>query len=206
MQSQALTNQNQAQYNHTTSQAITKIEIQLDQIAAIVRGKEKGQFPSQIVTNPKGHVPSNVPTCQFEIGPGSINREVQTIHTLRSGKRVDDQVQIPPTKSHTNVETSNKEKEKEVPKESTKKDDKVVDTREKYFVPKAPFPQRLQPSKKKNHCKKILKVFKSVQINISFLDAVNQIPSYAKFLKDLTIIKRKLLFLVKQHLLHKHHI
>ena len=44
MQSQALTNQNQAQYNYTTSQAIAKIEIQLDQIAASVGGREKRQF------------------------------------------------------------------------------------------------------------------------------------------------------------------
>ena len=39
--------------------------------------------------------PQNTPTGQFEIGSGS-NREVQAIHTLRSGKRVDNQVQAPP--------------------------------------------------------------------------------------------------------------
>jgi hypothetical protein len=37
----------------------------------------------------------------------------------------------------------------------------------------------------------ILEVFKQVQINISFLDAIQQIPSYAKFLKDLITVKRK---------------
>ena len=58
-------------------------------------------------------------------------------------------------------------------------------------MPKAPFPQRLQARRKKNHCERILKVFKNVQINIPFLDAINQIPSYAKFLKDLTIVKGK---------------
>jgi hypothetical protein len=34
-------------------------------------------------------------------------------------------------------------------------------------------------------------VFKQVQINIPFLDAIQQIPSYAKFLKDLVTVKRK---------------
>jgi hypothetical protein len=34
-------------------------------------------------------------------------------------------------------------------------------------------------------------VFKQVQINIPFLDAIHQVPSYAKFLKDLVTIKRK---------------
>jgi hypothetical protein len=34
-------------------------------------------------------------------------------------------------------------------------------------------------------------VFKQVQINIPFLDAIQQIPSYTKFLKDLITVKRK---------------
>jgi hypothetical protein len=38
----------------------------------------------------------------------------------------------------------------------------------------------------------ILEVFKQVQINIPFLDAIQQILSYAKFLKDLITVKRKM--------------
>ncbi|XP_062164934.1 uncharacterized protein LOC133871512 [Alnus glutinosa] len=38
----------------------------------------------------------------------------------------------------------------------------------------------------------ILEVFKQVKINIPLLDAIKQIPSYAKFLKDLCTVKRKL--------------
>ena len=92
-----------------------------------------------------------------------------------------------------------------MPKKSTKKDDLVViDTQGNSFVPKAAFPQHLQANRKKNHCEGILEVFKNVQINILFLDAINPIPSYSKFLKDLTTVKRKLLFLVKQRLLHRH--
>jgi hypothetical protein len=37
----------------------------------------------------------------------------------------------------------------------------------------------------------ILEVFKQVQINIPFLDDIQQVPSYAKFLKDLITVKRK---------------
>ena len=66
---------------------------------------------------------------------------VQAIHTLRSGKKVDNQVQLPP--NSPNVENPSKEKEKEMPKESTKKDDQVVvDTQGNSFVPKTLFPQR----------------------------------------------------------------
>ena len=38
----------------------------------------------------------------------------------------------------------------------------------------------------------ILDTFKEVKINIPLLDAIKQIPSYAKFLKDHCTIKRKL--------------
>ena len=58
-------------------------------------------------------------------------------------------------------------------------------------MPKALFSQHLQPTRKKNHCDGILKVFKNVQMNIPFFDAINQIPSYTKILKDLTTVKRK---------------
>ena len=48
----------------------------------------------------------------------------------------------------------------------------------------APFPQRLQSSKL-NQNFEIFEVFKQVKINIPLLDAIKQVPSYAKFLKDL---------------------
>jgi hypothetical protein len=37
----------------------------------------------------------------------------------------------------------------------------------------------------------IMEVFKHVQINISLLDAIQQVPPYAKLLKDLITVKRK---------------
>jgi hypothetical protein len=46
--------------------------------------------------------------------------------------------------------------------------------------------------RKVNHNSKILETFKHVRINIPLLDAIKQAPSYAKFLKDLCTVKRKL--------------
>ena len=60
---------------------------------------------------------------------------------------MDNQVQVLP--NDPNVENIIKEKEKEISKDSTKRDDQVVvDNQAKFFVPKAPFPQRLQANKK----------------------------------------------------------
>ena len=59
------------------------------------------------------------------------------------------------------------------------------------LVPKALYPERLQVPKKGGKFEDILEVFKQVQINILFLDAIQQIHSYAKFLKDLITVKKK---------------
>jgi hypothetical protein len=58
-------------------------------------------------------------------------------------------------------------------------------------VPKAPYLERLQAPRNGGKLKDILEVFKQVQINIPFLDTIQQISSYAKFLKDLVTVKRK---------------
>ena len=51
-------------------------------------------------------------------------------------------------------------------------------------VPPAPYPHRLRSPKKLNNLFEIYELFKQVKVNIPLLDAIKQIPSYAKFLKD----------------------
>jgi hypothetical protein len=67
----------------------------------------------------------------------------------------------------------------------------VVKEPPRALVPKAPYPERLQLLRNGGKLEDILEVFKQVQINIPFLDAIQQIPSYVKFLKDLVAVKRK---------------
>ena len=57
--------------------------------------------------------------------------------------------------------------------------------------------------RKVSHNFEILETFKQVRINIPLLDVIKHVPSYAKLLKDLCTVKRKLNvkkkdFLVKQ--------
>ncbi|KAL5146852.1 hypothetical protein HKD37_06G016631 [Glycine soja] len=55
-----------------------------------------------------------------------------------------------------------------------------------------PFPSRSIPAKKVELNYDLLENFRRVEVNISFLDAIKQIPKYTKFLKDLCTLKRKL--------------
>ena len=55
-----------------------------------------------------------------------------------------------------------------------------------------PFPSRFKQSKKEEQEKEILETFRKVEVNIPLLDAIKQVPRYAKFLKELCSNKRKL--------------
>ena len=59
-------------------------------------------------------------------------------------------------------------------------------------VPPAPYPYRLRVPKKVNNHSKIYELFKQVKVNIPLLDSIKKILSYAKFLKDVCTVKRKL--------------
>ena len=60
------------------------------------------------------------------------------------------------------------------------------------YVPPTPYPYRLRAPKKLNNHSEICELFKKVKVNIPLLDAIKKISLYAKFLKDLCTVKRKL--------------
>ena len=59
------------------------------------------------------------------------------------------------------------------------------------YQPPIPFPQRLKQSKLYNQFAKFLTMFKKLEINIPFAEALAQMPHYAKFMK--VIISKNLL-------------
>jgi hypothetical protein len=171
---------------HLNTQAIVKLENQMGQLAKQMTKKEKGKFPSQPIPNPKG---------QFVIGNSSSSTQeqehVQSVVTLRSGRLVNNQVSM-------SVEDDLVRSEKEESQSNPVRVPKhtfchpiVVEPTTRNFVPRAPFPARLATPKKGAQFGDILEVFKQVHINIPFLDAIQQVTFYAKFLKDLVTIKRK---------------
>lgn len=60
------------------------------------------------------------------------------------------------------------------------------------YKPYIPYPARLKQDKEDAQFKKFLNVFKQLHINIPFVEALSQMPKYAKFMKDLLTNKRKL--------------
>ena len=124
--------------------------------------------------------------------------------TLRSGKEVD----LPTSKSEHDPESeAEKEKREEIKGnrkgnsaknedlESTANEEpertiNQEDMMKKHTPPT--FPQALHGKKGINNASEIFEVLRQVKVNIPLLDMIKQVPTYAKFLKDLCTIKRGL--------------
>jgi hypothetical protein len=155
-----------------------------------------GQTTNHLSERKKGKLPSQpVPNLKLQFTDASSSNSthrqehVQSIITLRSWRQVDNQVVFPeenPSVPQEQESGNNEERDTE-PSKATP----IIENPSRSFVPKAPYLERLQVPQKGGKFEDILEVFKHVQVNIPFLDAIQQVPSYAKFLKDLIKVKRK---------------
>ncbi|CAL8993229.1 unnamed protein product, partial [Prunus brigantina] len=155
----------QMQTNQNLQNAVNKLEVQVGQIASSLSNRASGTFPSQTEVNPRHY------------------EQVKAVHILRSGKQVDNK----PTAS--NKQPLNASGKSTGPKVSSNANQVPISTNA--FRPIAPFPSRLSNSKKDQGLDEIMETFRKVQINIPLLNAIAQIPKYAKFLKDLCTNKRR---------------
>ncbi|KAK8681659.1 hypothetical protein V6N13_054061 [Hibiscus sabdariffa] len=130
--------------------------------------------------------------------------------TLRSGKEInkDDKFGGKPVEDPT---PSNEQEEPEVEIDSPIEEDKgekldKEKTEEQHVNatasaapkpardevrPPPPFPQRLKKHKEDLQFQKFVSMLDQFHINIPFLEAIEQVPSYAKFLKDIVTKKRR---------------
>ncbi|XP_019233037.1 PREDICTED: uncharacterized protein LOC109213665 [Nicotiana attenuata] len=91
-------------------------------------------------------------------------------------------------------------KEKEVAKETKKVQEKELEKVPEQDLtqatgkkqPLAPFPQRLAQHQNDEQYKKIMEMLKQIQVNIPLIDALREMPSYVKMMKDL--MSRKFYF------------
>ena len=150
--------------------------------------QEKGKLPSQTIQNPQGQNSVGVS------GPSEGTFEhCKDVTTLRSGKVIDKTIQ--PKKPIQELQDEPDEDDEVLEKPHVLRTD-VIDGEPKQdkapYVPPAPYPHRLRALTKVNNHSEIYELFKQVKLNVPLLDVIKQISSYAKFLKDLCTVKRKL--------------
>ena len=150
--------------------------------------QEKGKLPSQTIQNPQG---------QNSVGvSGSSDGTFEhwkAVTTLRSGKVTDKTIQPKePIQDLQNEPIRDDEvsDEPRVPRADVL--DGEPETYTALNIPPVSYPHRLRAPKKVNNYSEIYELFKHVKLNIPLLDVIKQISSYAKFLKDLCTVKRKL--------------
>ncbi|XP_076881117.1 uncharacterized protein LOC143529156 [Bidens hawaiensis] len=141
-----------------------------------------GQIAQLLSARPQGSLPSNT-----EINP---NAEAKVI-TLRSGRStipVDASVSTPkPIADEIETETPGEVQPRLIPKSTAQTSEPV-----RTYVPSIPYPGRLKKQKMEEQYWKFLELFKQLHINLSFLDALKEMPKYAKFLKEVLSNKKKL--------------
>ncbi|XP_076959026.1 uncharacterized protein LOC143634978 [Bidens hawaiensis] len=156
--------QNEAELRNQKA-SLQNIENQVGQLAQLLSERQPGGLPSNTVTNP--------------------NAQANAI-TLRSGKTTQDVV-FPSQPVDDETEIPDKVHDRRVPASTAQVREPV-----KPYVPPIPYPNRLKKEKMEAQYGKFLELFKQLHINLPFIEAISQMPKYAKFLKDVLTNKRKL--------------
>ncbi|XP_021979601.1 uncharacterized protein LOC110875704 [Helianthus annuus] len=126
-----------------------------------------GGLPSNTEPNPRGHV--------------------NAIMT-RSGKTTGPTISDPPPITEKVLTDTPDEVQDRLRLASTAQVHEPV----KDYTPPVPYPGRLKKQKSEEQYGKFLEMFKQLHINIPFVEALAQMPKYAKFLKDIPSNKQKL--------------
>nr|XP_009600328.1 uncharacterized protein LOC104095814 [Nicotiana tomentosiformis] len=153
--------------------AMRNLERQVGQLASAQNTRPVGALPSDTVANPKA----------------SIN-----VVSLRNGRQFEE-VQSKKRKHVTfNERPVTIESESKKSKECEKPAEEAVAKQPSQLVarPPPPFPQRLQKVKDNAAYKKFLDILKQVQINIPLVDILQEVPKYAKYIKDIVANTRRL--------------
>ena len=79
---------------------------------------------------------------------------------------------------------------KEQQKDSDRKEQLSVPNSQKYEI-RIPFPQRLKKPNDQKRFAKFLNTFKKLELNIPFAEALTEMPTYAKYLKNIITNKRR---------------
>ena len=166
--------QQATQLNNQAAQ-LRNLEAQLGQMANLLTERQPGSLP-----------------CNSEVNPRRDGNEHVKAVTLRSGKELESQLQPPVVEQLETEEITQPKRKDDADKEQPQeKQSSETSVETKTSIP-VPYPQRLKKHKLDKQFTKFMDVFKKLHINIPFADALEQMSSYVKFMKDILSQKRRL--------------
>ncbi|CAN6712681.1 unnamed protein product [Malus baccata var. baccata] len=179
---------NEGQQNQ--AKEMSEVKKQIGQISEFMgQFREEGKLPSSTIVNPKG---------SFESAKAITLRSGKEVgikpNTSKPSQNEDDKLLI--AEEELDKATARKEvplpQPPSAPKPSNSGKGDVILNHSNPIPPNAPFPRRFMQSKKEENEKDILETFRKVQVNIPLLDAIKQVPRYAKFLKELCTTRKRI--------------
>ena len=173
----------QKETNEKTGADIRELKSQVSQILNKLDKREPGALPSDTKNPRKDHV--NAITLRS-------GKEIDTSSTPKAKEVKDDNSCVDNTSNSVSIDIAGeaelKNKKEDEPKEEKETSAPKLDRP----YPPPPFPQRLKKQKEVQSFKRFIDVLKQLTINIPFSEALLQMPSYAKHMKDLLSRKTKL--------------
>ncbi|CAN6552309.1 unnamed protein product [Malus baccata var. baccata] len=171
---------------------VDQLEKQIGQIAEFVgKFRDPGQLPSSTIPNPKGGFESaKAITLRSgkEVGAGPTSKtghnEDEILQMEEEESRLPTAKVVPPLPQAPSVPN--------LPNLSHKGKNVSNSVHTNVFPSNVPFPSRFMQTKKEEAEKDILETFRKVQVNIPLLDAIKQVPRYAKFLKELCTTRKRM--------------
>ena len=162
---------------------------QLNNQAAQLRSLEAqmGQMENLLTERQPGSLPSN-----SEVNPRRDGNEHVKAVTLRSGKDLETKEKPSVTEEVEAEKVIQPSQSDDTNKEQLKEKQSEENTTEAKASMPVPYPQRLKRHKLDKQFTKFMDVFKNLHINIPFADALEKMPSYVKFMKDILSQKRRL--------------
>ncbi|KAM1056753.1 hypothetical protein COP2_030912 [Malus domestica] len=184
--------EDQAKAMQNQDKRVDQLEKQIGQIAEFVgKFRDPGQLPSSTIPNPKGGFESaKAITLRSgkEVGAGSSSKtghnEDELLQLEEEASRLPTAKVVPPLPQVP--------KAPNMPNSSHKGKNVSNSVHTNVFLSNVPFPSRFMQTKKEEAEKDILETFRKVQVNIPLLDAIKQVPRYAKFLKELCTTRKRM--------------
>ena len=146
-----------------------------------------GQMANLLTKRQPGSLPRN-----SEVNPRRDGNEHVKAVMLRSGKELETKGQSPVIEEVEIEKVTQPSLNDNANKEQLNEKQSAENSTEVKTSLSVPYPQRLKKHKLDKQFTKFMDVFKKLHINISFADALEQMPSYVKFMKDILSQKRRL--------------
>ncbi|XP_009797176.1 uncharacterized protein [Nicotiana sylvestris] len=150
---------------------IRNLEVQMGQISQNLNTHPKEALPGDTVVNPKGgnNIGDDEQVVQEEEIPNNVVKPNDEVRIDNNENVEETQEEVNPSRHHI-IEIL---------------EPIVQRAKAPFLKPPPPYPQTLAKQNGENQFKRFIQIIKSLSINVPLVEALELMPAYAKFMKDI---------------------